>query len=151
NGNPDDIPLKYHPIIRSEEACFQSSSLAVRLARESGARLHILHISTARELSLFDNKPLAEKQITAEACIGHLMFSDNDYEKFGTRIKCNPAIKTLEDRNTLRKAVSDGIIDVIATDHAPHLLSDKDGGALKAASGIPMIQFSLVSMLELVN
>lgn len=151
NGNPDDLPLKYHPIIRSEEACFQSSSLAVRLAKESGARLHILHISTARELSLFDNKPLTEKQITAEACIGHLLFSDNDYEKFGTRIKCNPAIKTLEDRNTLRKAVSDGIIDVIATDHAPHLLSDKDGGALKAASGIPMIQFSLVSMLELVN
>ena len=97
NGNPDDLPLKYHPIIRSEEACFQSSSLAVRLAKESGARLHILHISTARELSLFDNKPLAEKQITAEACIGHLMFSDNDYEKFGTRIKCNPAIKTLEE------------------------------------------------------
>lgn len=151
NHNAEDLPLLYHPIIRSAEACFQSSSLAVKLAQNSGARLHVLHLSTAKELELFERKPLKEKKITAEACIGHLLFTDKDYKKFGTRIKCNPSIKTKTDQDALRKAVADDRIDVIATDHAPHLLSDKEGGALKAASGTPSIQFSLVSMLELVD
>ena len=145
----EDLPIKYHPLIRSEEACYQSSELAVKLAKESGARLHLLHLSTAKELNLLEQKPLREKQITAEVCIGHLLFSDDDYENMGTKIKCNPSIKTKEDRKALRIGVVNGLIDVIATDHAPHLPKDKEGGALKAASGIPTIQFSLVSMLEL--
>ena len=141
-GADGDVQLKYHPNIRSSEACYQSSELAVRLARIADARLHILHISTSKELQLFENIPLSEKRITAEACVAH--------QELGTRIKCNPAIKKKE-RNALRDAVNSGLIDSIATDHAPHLISDKEGGALKAASGMPMIQFSLVSMLELVD
>ena len=147
----DDPDLSWHPIIRSEEACYESSSLAVKLAKETGARLHILHITTARELSLFDPKPLSEKRITAEACIGHLMFTKADYQTLGTRIKCNPAIKEESDRAALRQALKEGRIDVIGTDHAPHLLSEKNGGALKAVSGMPIIQFSLVCMMELVR
>lgn len=147
----DDPDIKYHPQIRSAEACMYSSSLAVRLAKETNARLHILHVSTAGELDLFENKPLGEKQITAEACISHLYFHDKDYETLGTRIKCNPSIKTLEDRDSLRKALSTNRIDVIGTDHAPHLLKEKEGGALKAVSGMPMIQFSLVAVMELVR
>ena len=147
----DDVPLALHPVIRSEEACYRSSELAVQLAREANARLHIMHISTAKELSLFSKAPLAEKRITAEACVSHLLFTEEDYATLGARIKCNPAIKTAEDRQALREAVNTGLIDAIATDHAPHLLSEKEGGALKAMSGMPMIQFSLVSMLELVD
>lgn len=147
----DDVPLAYHPLIRSAEACYRSSELAVQLARETNARLHIMHISTARELSLFSDAPLKEKRITAEACISHLLFTEEDYQTLGARIKCNPAIKTANDRKALQEAVSSGLIDAIATDHAPHLLSEKEGGALKAMSGMPMIQFSLVSILELAD
>ncbi len=147
----DDPDVKYHPAIRSEEACYRSSALAVRLAQRTGARLHIAHVSTARELSLFSSAPLERKRITAEACISHLYFCDKDYERLGTRIKCNPAIKSERDRDALRRALTDGRIDVIGTDHAPHLLSEKQGGCLKAASGMPMVQFSLVTMLELAD
>ena len=145
----NDFPVRYHSRIRSVEACYASSSLAVQLAKETGARLHIAHVSTARELELFENKPIEEKQITAEAVIAHLMFSTEDYDRLGTRIKCNPAVKTPEDRAALREALTNGLIDVVATDHAPHLLNEKQGGALKATSGMPMIQFALVSMLEM--
>lgn len=147
----DDAPLALHPVIRSEEACYRSSELAVKLANEANARLHIMHISTAKELSLFSKAPLAEKRITAEACICHLVFTEEDYQTLGTRIKCNPAIKTAADRKALQEAVNSDLIDAIATDHAPHLLTEKEGGALKAMSGMPMIQFSLVSMLELAD
>ena len=147
----DDVPLALHPLLRSEEACYRSSELAVQLARETNARLHIMHISTAKELSLFSNVPLAQKRITAEACVSHLLFTEEDYQTLGARIKCNPAIKTAQDRKALQEAVNSGLIDAIATDHAPHLLSEKEGGALKAMSGMPMIQFSLVSMLELAD
>ena len=145
----NDFPVRYHSRIRNVEACYKSSSLAVQLAKETGARLHIAHISTAKELELFEAKPIEEKQITAEAVIAHLMFSTEDYDTMETRIKCNPSIKTPEDRAALREALNNGLIDVVATDHAPHLESEKKGGALKAASGMPMIQFSLVSMLEM--
>ena len=147
----DDPHVKYHPEIRSEEACYRSSSLAVQLAKETGARLHIMHISTAKELSLLENKPIAEKNITAEACVSHLFFCDEDYEKFGARIKCNPAIKSRQDRDALRQALTGNLIDVIGTDHAPHLLSEKQGGAFKAVSGMPTLQFSLNSVMELVH
>ena len=134
-----------------QQACYHSSALAVQLAKETGARLHILHISTARELGLLEDRPLQEKKITAEACVSHLMFCDEDYAQLGARIKCNPSIKTKADRDALRKALSTNLIDVIATDHAPHLLSEKEGGALKAVSGMPTLQFSLVSIYELVH
>ena len=147
----DDPDVTCHPLIRNEEACYRSSSLAVQLAKETGARLHILHISTTKELDLFEDKPIADKQITAEACVSHLFFCDEDYKTLGTRIKCNPAIKTKADRDGLRKALSSHKIDVIGTDHAPHLLSEKQGGALKAVSGMPTLQFSLVSIYELVH
>jgi dihydroorotase len=147
----EDPDVKYHPEIRSAEACLVSSRLAVELARETGARLHILHISTADELALFEDKPLTEKRITAEACVAHLFFSADDYATLGTRIKCNPAIKGAVHREALRRALTTHRIDVIGTDHAPHLLSEKQGGALKAVSGMPMIQFSLVAMMELVR
>ncbi len=147
----DDPDIIYHPMIRSEEACYASSALAVELAEKAGARLHILHISTAKELDLFKNVPIKEKKITAEACVAHLIFDDTCYKDFGTRIKCNPAVKTVIDRSLLLNAITENRIDVVATDHAPHLLSDKEGGALRATSGMPMIQFSLVAMLELAN
>ena len=151
-SEPTDLPIKYHPLIRSAEACYRSTELAVRLAKKTQARLHVLHLSTAKELELFSNETsLSEKRITAEACIAHLIFDDSSYALKKTQIKCNPAIKSNSDREALRSAVNSGIIDVIATDHAPHLLTDKEGGALKATSGMPMIQFSLVSMLALVN
>ncbi len=145
----DDPDMKYHPLIRSAEACYKSSALAIELAEKTGARLHVLHISTGRELDLFKNAPLSEKKITAELCLPHIIFSDENYERLGTRIKCNPAIKNIIDRALLLNAVTENRIDVVATDHAPHLLSEKEGGALKAVSGMPMIQYSLVSMLEL--
>ena len=147
----EDPDVKYHPEIRNEEACYRSSALAVQMAKETGARLHIMHISTAKELELLENKPIGEKNITAEACVSHLFFCDEDYEKFGARIKCNPAIKTKKDRDALRQALTSNLIDVIGTDHAPHLLSEKQGGALKAVSGMPTLQFSLLSVMELVH
>ena len=145
----NDFPVRYHSRIRSVEACYESSSLAVQLAKETGARLHVAHVSTAKELELFEKKPIEEKRITAEVVIAHLMFTTEDYDTLGTRIKCNPSIKTPEDRAALREALTNGLIDVVATDHAPHLENEKLGGALRTASGMPMIQFSLVSMLEL--
>lgn len=145
----NDFPVRYHSRIRSVEACYESSKLAVQLAKDTGARLHIAHVSSARELELFEDKPLAEKNITAEVVIAHLMFSTEDYDRLGTRIKCNPSVKTPEDKAALREALTNGLIDVVGTDHAPHLLNEKEGGALKATSGMPMIQFSLVSMLEM--
>ena len=147
----DDLPLALHPLIRSAEACYRSSALAVRLAQEAGARLHLMHISTARELDLLQPGPPEGKRITGEACLAHLLLTDADYSRLGARMKCNPAVKTRADRDAIRQALRDGRIDTIATDHAPHLLSDKQGGALRAASGMPMVQFSLVSMLGLVD
>lgn len=147
----EDLSVFYHPLIRSAEACYVCTERAVELARRYGTRLHVAHISTARELELFWAEPLLDKRITAEACVHHLWFTDNDYASLGTRIKCNPAIKTTADRNALRDAVNNGAIDLIATDHAPHLLSEKQGGALTAASGSPYVQFSLIIMLELVR
>lgn len=142
----DDPDIRFHPVIRSEEACYNSSLLAVQLARESGAHLHIAHISTAKELSL-----LSSPQITAEAVLAHLMFCDEDYAVKGSLIKCNPSVKRKSDRDELRKALGDGRIYTVGTDHAPHEKKDKTGGCIQAASGMPMIQFSLVAMLEFVD
>lgn len=142
----EDPDVRYHPVIRDHEACYQSTELAVRLAKEEGARLHVAHITTAKELELFEPD---NERITAEACVPHLLFTDKDYETLGTRIKCNPAIKTAADRDALRKALTDGRIRTVSTDHAPHLLSEKEGGCCKAMSGMPMVQFSLPSMLGL--
>ena len=150
-GEDGDAPIELHPVIRSEEACWLSSKLAVELAQETGARLHIAHISTARELALLADEPLAQKLITGEVCISHLMFNDTDYQSFGAKIKCNPSVKTIADQQALQKAMQSNLIDTVATDHAPHLLSEKLGGALKAMSGMPTIQFSLNCMLELVD
>lgn len=147
----EDIPLKYHPLIRSAEACYRSSAEAVELADKYGTQLHILHLSTAREVGLFDVKPLAEKRITGEVCVHHLWFTDEDYDKYGSRIKWNPAVKTKADRDGLLRGLLDGHLDVVATDHAPHLWSEKQGGCLKAASGGPLVQHSLLMMLELVK
>lgn len=145
----EDVPVKCHPLIRSSEACYKSSALAVSLARKYNTRLHILHISTARETELFSNTlPLEKKKITAEACIHHLWFSDADYERLGTLIKWNPAIKTAADRESLFRAVLDDRIDVIATDHAPHTLEEKQNTYFKSPSGGPLAQHSLVAMLE---
>lgn len=145
----EDLPIKFHPLIRSEEACYLSSSMAVSLARKHNTRLHILHISTARELDLFDNSiPLEEKKITAEACIHHLWFDDHDYDRKGTLIKWNPAVKTSNDREALFQAVLDNRIDVIATDHAPHTQEEKNNTYFKAPSGGPLIQHSLPAMME---
>ena len=145
----EDIPIRYHPTIRSAEACYQSSSFAVSLAKRFNTRLHILHISTSKEIELFDNKlPLAQKRITAEACIHHLWFCDSDYERLGNLIKWNPAIKSAKDRDAVFKAVLDNHIDIIATDHAPHTLEEKQQPYIKAPSGGPLVQHSLVTMLE---
>lgn len=147
----DDPDVLLHPLIRSEEACFKSTELAVSMARKFGARLHVAHLTTARELSLFEPWRGTMPNITAEAVVAHLFFSDKDYATLGTKIKCNPAVKTLADRDALRRALVDGRISVVGTDHAPHRWDDKQGGCARAASGMPMIQFSLVSMLELVD
>ena len=145
----DDIPIQYHPEIRSEEACYLSSSKAIELARRTGARLHVFHLSTARETELFRNDiPLAEKQITAEVCIHHLSFSDTDYKSKGTRIKWNPAVKTAHDRKGLWEALLDDRIDIVATDHAPHTTAEKDQPYTKAPSGGPLVQHALPAMLE---
>jgi len=145
----EDIPINYHPIIRSEEACYLSSSRAIELAKKTGARLHVFHISTGKETKLFSNKhPLKDKKITSEVCIHHLWFSDEDYEKKGTLIKWNPAIKTVKDRDELWKALLDNRIDVIATDHAPHTLEEKKNVYTKAPSGGPLVQHALVAIFE---
>ena len=144
-------PVKYHPLIRSEEACYASTSKALDVAAGTNVHLHILHLTTAHELELFSNGPLQGKQFTAEACPAHLWFTDADYSTKGTRIKCNPAIKTAADRDALRLALTDGHIDVIGTDHAPHLLSEKQGGCRTAASGMPVLPYSLPAMLELME
>jgi dihydroorotase len=145
----EDIPVFCHPLIRSAEACYKSSSMAVSLANKYKTRLHILHISTAKELELFRNDiSLEEKNITSEACIHHLWFDDSDYERLGNLIKWNPAIKTKEDKEQIFKAVLDNRIDIIATDHAPHTLEEKNQPYLKAPSGGPLVQHALVAMLE---
>ncbi|MDD4631245.1 MAG: dihydroorotase [Proteiniphilum sp.] len=145
----EEIPISLHPLIRSAEACYRSSAQAIELADRYGARLHVLHLSTAREMALFSAAPLEEKKITAEVCVHHLWFSDQDYERLGARIKWNPAVKTTDDRRALREALAQGKLDVVATDHAPHLLSEKEGGALRAASGGPLVQHSLQLMFQL--
>lgn len=145
----DDIPIKYHPIIRSEEACYLSSSKAIELAKKTGARLHVFHLSTGKETNLFTNKiPLKDKKITAEVCVHHLWFSDKDYKEKGTHIKWNPAVKTEADRSQLWEALLDDRLDVIATDHAPHTLEEKNNVYTKAPSGGPLVQHALVAMFE---
>ena len=144
----DDPDVALHSRIRSAEACYASTAEAVRLAKKWGARLHVAHISTAKELELFTP---GDSRITADVCPPHLLFTEADYARLGSRIKCNPAVKTAEDRDALRKALTDGRISVIGTDHAPHTITDKQGGAARAASGMPTLQFSLVSMLQLVD
>jgi len=145
----DDIPMKFHPIIRSEEACYLSSSKAVELAKKNDTRLHILHISTGKETGLFSNaEPLGKKKITSEACIHHLWFTDLDYEEKGTYIKWNPAVKTVDDQDQIWKALLDDRIDVIATDHAPHTKEEKQNPYTKAPSGGPLIQHTLNAMLD---
>jgi len=145
-----DISVKYHPLIRNAEACYKSSSKAVALATKYNTRLHVLHLSTACEMELFRNDiPLREKRITAEVCVHHLWFSDEDYSNYGNKIKWNPAIKTKHDRQALIQALNNNKIDVVATDHAPHLWSEKEGSLFEAASGGPLIQHSLVAMLQL--
>ena len=146
------IPPQAHPRIRDAAVCYESSSRAVALARHHGARLHVLHISTARELSLFSasKKPLAKKQITCEACVHHLLFCDDDYEWLGMRLKTNPAVKSKKDRAALRQAVREGVIDVLATDHAPHLLHEKDLPYAQAAAGMPLVEYALPAFLEIV-
>lgn len=145
----DDVPVSCHPLIRDEEACYVSSAKAVSLAGKYGARLHLLHLSTRRELSLLSADPIGKKKITAEVCPHYLWFCQEDYRRLGGRIKCNPAIKTADDREALRHALNSGLIDIVSTDHAPHLESEKQGGALRAMSGFPSIQYSLPVMLEL--
>lgn len=148
----DDIPIKYHPIIRSEQACYLSSSKAIELAKKTGARLHVFHLSTEKETHLFRNDiPLEEKQITAEVCVHHLWFTDADYSKKGTHIKWNPAVKTQKDKDGLWKALLDDRIDVIATDHAPHTLQEKDNVYTKAPSGGPLVQHAVIAIFEKVK
>ena len=145
----EEVPIKCHPEIRSHDACYLSSSMAVELAKKHGTRLHILHISTAKELSLFDNTlPLAQKKITAEACVHHLWFSDEDYAEKGTFIKWNPAVKSAKDREEIWKAVLDNRIDVLATDHAPHTIEEKENSYFKAPSGGPLVQHVLPALFE---
>jgi dihydroorotase len=158
-GHGDDPDVSLHPLIRSEEACLRSTEKAVALAKKHHARLHVAHLSTAEELELFTPGPVCRDSattgstpsITAEVTVGHLFFSMLDYQRLGSRIKVNPAIKSPVDQFMLRESLNDGRITTIATDHAPHLLSQKAGGCAKAASGMPMVQFSLPAMLELVD
>jgi len=146
----DDIPIELHPKIRSAEACYKSSSKAVALAKKTGARLHVFHVSTAKELSLFSNKkPLKDKKITAEVCIHHLWFNDSDYAKKGTMIKWNPAVKTKKDQEALLEALNDNRLDVLATDHAPHTKEEKKNVYTKAPSGGPLVQHALPALLQM--
>ena len=148
----EDIPIELHPVIRSEEACYLSSSRAIALAKKTGARLHVFHLSTAKETALFRNDiPLEEKQITSEVCVHHLWFSDQDYKEKGTHIKWNPAVKTAADREGLWTALLDDRLDIIATDHAPHTLEEKSNSYLKAPSGGPLVQHALLALLEKVS
>ena len=148
----EDIPMSMHPVIRSEEACYLSSSTAVELAKKYNSRLHVFHISTAKETALFTNKiPLAEKRITAEVCVHHLWFDDSQYESKGSHIKWNPAVKQASDRDGLWKALLDGRLDVVATDHAPHTLEEKSNKYLNAPSGGPLVQHALPAMMERVH
>lgn len=152
NKYNNNIPISAHPLIRNTEACYKSSSMAVELATKHNAKLHVLHISTAKELELFDNsKSLSEKRITAEGCIHHAWFSDADYEKKGTFIKWNPAVKTASDRTAIIEAINNNTIDVLATDHAPHTLEEKNNNYLKAPSGGPLVQHALLAWIELVK
>ncbi|MEO0902899.1 MAG: amidohydrolase family protein, partial [Bacteroidota bacterium] len=149
NEYGDDIPIHLHPIIRSEQACYLSSSKAIALAKQTGARLHVFHLSTGVETDLFTNSiPLEEKKITAEVCIHHLWFSDEDYKEKGAFIKWNPAVKTKKDREQLWQALLDDRIDVVATDHAPHTLEEKDNPYTRCPSGGPLVQHALLAMLE---
>ena len=148
----EHIPIELHPVIRSEEACYLSSSRAIELAKKTGARLHVFHVSTAKETTLFRNDiPLEEKQITSEVCVHHLWFTDQDYKEKGTHIKWNPAVKTAADRQGLWKALLDDRLDIIATDHAPHTLEEKSNSYLKAPSGGPLVQHALLALLEKVS
>lgn len=147
----DNVPIEMHPVIRSAEACYTSSAKAVELAVRHNARLHVLHLSTARELELFESKPLADKKITNEVCVHHLWFTDEDYAKKGNFIKWNPAIKSRSDRDALREAVNSSRIDIVATDHAPHTIAEKSKPYLQAPSGGPLVQHSLTAMLEMVS
>lgn len=144
----DNVPIAAHADIRSAEACYKSSSFAVGLAKRYGTRLHVLHLSTARELELFTAGPVADKKITVEVCVHHLWFDAEDYERLGTQIKCNPSIKTRYDRDALIAAVNSDVIDVIATDHAPHTLQEKSRGYFDAPSGIPLVQHMLLMLLQ---
>lgn len=145
------VPFSAHPLIRDAEACYRSSSLAVALARQHGTRLHVLHLSTARELALFEDRPLAEKHITAEVCVHHLVFDDTDYARLGSHLKCNPAVKTRADRDALRQALAGNRLDVIGTDHAPHTLAEKAAGYFQAPAGLPLAQDALPALMELVH
>jgi dihydroorotase len=147
----EDVPAGEHPRIRDAEACYASSSMAAELAKRHDARLHILHITTAKELSLFSAAPLKGKRLTAEACVHHLWFAEEDYARLGHQIKCNPAVKSAADRAAVRAAVAAGIIDVIATDHAPHTREEKAQTYFKAPSGLPLVQHSLQVLLDLVR
>ena len=148
----EQVPFEQHPIIRSREACIKSSKMAISLAEKHNARLHILHISTEEETHLFTNKiPLKDKKITAEVCVHHMWFSDEDYTKWGSKIKCNPAIKNQSDRDALLVALKDNRLDIIATDHAPHTLEEKYQTYFKAPSGLPLVQHSLLAMLDFVK
>jgi len=144
------IPPAAHPLIRNTEACYRSSSLAVELAKRHGTRLHVLHLTTERELALFEDKPLAQKRITAEVCLHHLLFDDRDYPSLGNLIKCNPAIKTQADRDALRAALSSNLLDVIGSDHAPHTWEEKQRTYAQAPSGLPLVQHALPALMELV-
>jgi dihydroorotase len=146
----EDVPVKFHPMIRNREACYKTSSFAVGLAREYGTRIHILHLSTGDELKLFNNQlPVAEKRITGEVCIHHLWFEESDYERLGSSIKWNPSIKTIYDRDALIRGVNNDLIDIVATDHAPHTITEKQNTYFKSPSGGPLIQHSLVMMMEM--
>ena len=147
----EDVPMACHPLIRSEQACYLSSSLAVKLAQKHGTQLHVLHLTTARELELFTTKPLKDKSITAEVCVHHLFFNENDYADKGALIKCNPAIKTVQDQQALIAALNQGKLDIIATDHAPHTWQEKQGKYFSAPSGLPLVQHALLALFELMH
>ena len=146
----EDVPMSVHPAIRSVEACFKSSSMAIELARKHDALLHVLHLTTAKEMQLFSDAPRMEKRITAEVCVHHLWFDESKYEQLGTHIKCNPAIKSAEDRKALLQALNEGRIDIIATDHAPHTLEEKANSYFKAPAGLPLVQYTVPALFDLV-
>jgi dihydroorotase len=144
-----DLPVQFHPLIRDAEACYASSAYAVSLAKKYRSQLHVLHLTTAKELALFSDLPLAQKHITAEVCVHHLRYCDEDYARLGNLLKCNPAVKSKADRDALRQALRDGRLDIIATDHAPHLLAEKQLPFMQAPAGLPLVQHALLSVLDL--